>query len=302
MNTLRNTLAIILIPLSGLQLKAQENKGNKPIQDIVVASFSNTNYSTESFSNDGIDSEVGLRELKGSIRLPIYMNHKKISIIGGGTFSHMNLDLSNNSYIPLNSRDFYSFGTEIVAFKNIGKKSWKGIIHSHTFVASDMKQSISGDDIYYSIMALASKRKSKDFEYGFGFIFGNKFGGTKIYPILKVNYRKNNWETNVSIPVHASQFYNFKKFKLGISSDLANSIYSVDNDFSTEYDIDKISNFKFNVGPEFETTLYKKIKLNVKSGMTLGNKYEFLDKDTHLQTEVNPDNSLFFRVGLKLVH
>lgn len=306
---LRDILLLSALLVSAIQAKSQEKTNYKHLQDIVIGSVDYTNYSKESFSKNGGDGDARFREMKASLYFPIYSdNNNRLRIMGGAIFSHLNLDLSNLRLNASNQaninmdRDFYSYGSELLMIKKLGTKNWKSIMKARGFMASDMKSSISSDDFYYSLAAIFSKRKSKNFEYGFGFIFGNEFGGTKIFPIFTANYRKNNWETNISLPIHAAQYYRFEKFKVGFSYDMARTIYSVDNDFGSNLGLDKIVNLKFNIGPEFEANIYKKLKLNLKSGITLGNELEWLNKDTDSVIDISPDNSYFFRLGLKYVY
>ena len=108
------------------------------------------------------------------------------------------------------SKDFHSIAYSIGIIKILPKR-WKLVASFTPTLASDFEESLHSDDFIFQAAALAMKRSSQNFEYGFGVAYTTRFGNATLIPLVNLTYKVNNWETLVILPAYISQNYLFNK-------------------------------------------------------------------------------------------
>jgi hypothetical protein len=295
----------IALVLFGFNKSIAQEKTNiiyERLEKFPVFSIDYFNHANSDFEIESGSGEIKMNEFRTSLQFVPALKKGKTYLLNKIEYTLFNYEadfgLSN-----LNSeKNFHAIEYTFGVIHKL-PKDWRVVVSVTPMLSSDFEESISSDDFLFQASALAIKRSSSNFEYGFGLAYTNKFGNPLLLPILRMTYKKNNWTTLVSLPSYVSQYYNFnEKTKVGVKATVFGNAFNAtfDEGFSSS-DINRVIYSRITVGPEFQTKLFKNLYLNASSGLSLRNVLEIQDSDLNTIGDFDIDNKFFFNIGLKIL-
>jgi len=181
------------------------------------------------------------------------------------------------------------------------KNRWKIIAIATPTLASDFVENISSDDFLMQAYFNVSKRATKYFEYGFGFVFTTRFGRPIVLPTITGIYRKDNWSMFAVLPVQLGIYRHYKNSKLGMRYMVNGNFYNFSNNITPSVNLEKVSYSRINLGPEYDVKLFKALHLNLQAGITLRNRLEPQDPSGSVVLDLSTNEKFFFSVGLNVM-
>ena len=295
-------LALVLFGFIKSIAQEKTNIIYERLEKLPVFSIDYFNHANSDFEIESGSGEIKMNEIRTSLQFVPALKKGKTYLLNKIEYTLFNYEadfrLSN-----LNSeKNFHAIEYTFGVIHKL-PKDWRVIASATPILSSDFEESISSDDFLFQASALAIKRSSSNFEYGFGLAYTNKFGNPLLLPILRMTYKKNNWTTLVSLPSYVSQYYNFnEKTKVGFKA----AVYG--NTFNATYydgvynaDVNRVVYSRITVGPEFQVKVFKDLYLNASSGLSLWNILEIQDRNLNTIGDFDIDNKFFFNIGLKIL-
>ncbi|MFC5048500.1 DUF6268 family outer membrane beta-barrel protein [Aquimarina hainanensis] len=277
----------------------QERSQKDPMEEFYIGTVSYTHFGESSFEEKQYEGKVGFSEVLVDLKFPYVLKNKKTIIINGVEFTNLKPNFSNEADASSSvSRNFYSVAYYLALNNRIGKQ-WSYSIGLKPAFASDFQSGISSDDFMLRGTALVSKQVSRSFKYGFGVSYNTRFGRRMVIPLVQLVYKKGHWGTYAYLPAYISQFYHLKNGKVGLSIIANGNNYNFYDDTGAGLNLDKLNYTRVNIGPEYETKIGGKLKINVSGGITVANKLEWTDSDSETALDLSPENKYFLRATLK---
>lgn len=217
------------------------------------------------------------------------------------TYAHLNYNIESSIYDLSQIEDFHSLGINISYFKMLNQK-WNFIGMFNPQLSSNFTGSISGDDLFFNMVAIFNYSSKQTNRLSFGLVYSNTMGLP--FPIPIISYWKklsDKWEMNLGFPrmnishklsqkSTVSSYIEFDGYNLNISKSILNPISSQRDATQINY-IDIISGIEYQY--QVEKFLFK---LNV--GYTLSRKFEL--KNSARETALKFDMANNWNLGIGL--
>jgi hypothetical protein len=144
-------------------------------------------------------------------------------------------------------------------------------------VGSDFKQSISTEDILYTVGVRIGFRPSGSFRYGITLAYISNYSGKFLLPIPDIDWTiSNRLSLTGVIPARASLKYKLSETQsLGITGSLNGSMYRLNTDAKDQY----INLQQSSAGLIYDLKLSQRWKLNLIAGHTFSQKLETFNTD-----------------------
>lgn len=197
-------------------------------------------------------------------------------------------------------RDFHSTSLSL-GILAILKNDWTLLANFAPGLASDFETNLHSDDFNIFGSALAIKQRNQNFRYGFGLSYTTSLGPAMVIPSISLDYRTINWETMAFLPLSITTNYVFNaKTKIGLSAAISGNMFNLTVE-DPNFDFNRISFSRVNIGPHFQTRIFKDFYLNFGAGIAVGNRIFSLDDKLKEELSTNADNKFFFNVGIVLL-
>ncbi len=273
-----------------------------PLVRFNIATTGFSLYSKSLIASDKYRGDIDYEEYLFTFQLPTLFKNKKIVMLNGMEFVNFKPSVSNVLSDNLKfqkeiSAEFYSLSYKFGIIK-IANNGWKYLAYLKPTITSDFKEKISSDDFMFVSSLMAMKRHSEHLAYGFGLAYTSRLGRPLVIPIATLDYRKLPWSTNVVFPTRVAQFYHFKKSKIGLSFNLYGNNFN--NRDIQEYDLNKLSFLRVNIGPEYDLSLTKHVFLTIRTGMTVYNRLSWTDSNDKDILNLSPKPKFFFQAAISL--
>lgn len=243
------------------------------------------------------------------LKLPL-INTESIKLLAG--FTHRPekyyFDTVSVDYQPvfrhLNGRRLKNTGFEIFGTKSFNERHY-GVLRFKTSFNGDYKGLASFRSQYavYNITGVFGIKKSDDLEYGFGLTFTNSFRNTTILPFFVYNRNFNEkWGVESVLPALAVLRYNVSPKTILTSGFRYNSrSYSLNVPDNTRDIIYEMNHSEVRFLLSGEQNIVPWLWLDVEVGYQLNFSTDFrVDSLTEAAFQVEPDNNIYFKVGLFL--
>ncbi len=299
-------LIIILTATLAINLTYAQSKTDslqyKRLTKFPVFSTNYFNYSSSEFDINNQKGKIEMDEWTTMLEFAFPIKEKKWYLSNRVQYTYFTFEATTELTNFKASKDFHSIAYSIGIIKILPKR-WKLVASFTPTLASDFEESLHSDDFIFQAAALAMKRSSQNFEYGFGVAYTTRFGNATLIPLVNLTYKVNNWETLVILPAYISQNYLFNKNtklggKLAVYGNLYNAVFS---NTTSNIDLNRVSYSRITIGPDFQTKLFGDFHLNVGAGIAMRNILEFQDDDLNSELDFSTDNKFFFNIGIKLL-
>ena len=273
-----------------------------------LSKFSVLTINYFNYGNSDIDTNVGKGKVKmdewsAEFQFAAPLKEKKLYLFNNLRYTNFTYDAVFDSTDLNKTKSFHAIAFTAGLIKVLPKR-WKLVVNFTPTIASDFKESLSSDDILIQASTLLTKRSSPYFEYGFGLAYINSLGNPTAVPVINMTYKKNKWKTLIVVPAYLSQYYMFNEnTQLGLKFAIYGNLYNTEalNSFSSSYELNRVAYSRINIGPDFQTKLFKDFYLHLGTGIALRNILEFQDNDLNTELDFNVDNKFYFNVGIKLL-
>ena len=265
-----------------------------------VLSLGYTSYSPSSFEYGNTEADIAMSEFNGVLQYSIKLKDKKTYLLNRFHFNLFQITQDNILRTSIISSNYYSF-TVGLGIIQVLKNRWKIIGTLNPTYASDGHNPLSMDDMILQASLLASKRKTPNFEYGFGLVSTTRFGNRLVTPVVSWTYSKNEWISTALLPVNATVAYQLKKVDLGIRYTAFGNVYNSKYSDNTDLELDKLGYSRLNIGPDILINIYKSFYLNINSGITIRNRLQSFTSGGKQELDLATQNKLFFNVSLKVL-
>ena len=265
-----------------------------------VLSFDYTSYSRSGFEYGDTNAKISMNEFNGVLQYSIKLKDKKTYLLNRFHFNSISINQDDISRTGIINPDHYSF-TVGVGLIQVLRNRWKIIGTLNPTYASDGHNSLSMDDILLQASLLASKRKTPNFEYGYGLVATTRFGSQLVIPVVSWTYSKNKWVSTALLPVNATVAYQIKKVDVGLRYTAFGNVYNSKNSDVTDLKLDKLGYSRLNLGPDVLINIYKSLYFNINSGITIRNRLQSFTDEGIQELNLAAGNKFFFNVSLKVL-
>jgi len=303
MKTLKNFWIVLV--LSGINTSVAQEKTNiiyERLEKLPVFSIDYFNHANSDFEIDSGSGEIKMNEFRTSLQFAPALKKGKTFLLNKIEYTLFNYEADFGMSNLNSEKSFHAIEYTLGVIHKL-PKDWRAIVSVTPMLSSDFEESISSDDFLFQASALAIKRSSPNFEYGFGLAYTIRFGNPLLLPILRMTYKKNNWTTLISLPSYVSQYYNFNENTIvGLKAAIfGNAFNATFGEGIYNADVNRVAYSRITVGPEFQIKLFKDLYLNASSGVSVRNILEVQDSDLNTIGNFDIDNKFFFNVGLKIL-
>ena len=301
----KKKLYIMLLALTTQLFYAQQKTDsiNKRLSKFSVLTINYFNYGDSDINTKVGKGKIKMDEWSAEFQFAAPIIEKKLYLFNNLRYTNFTYDAVFDSADLNTTKNFHAIAYT-AGFIKVLPKRWKLIFNFTPTIASDFKESLSSDDILIQASTLVTKRSSPYFEYGFGLAYTNSLGNPTAVPVINMTYKKNKWKTLIALPAYLSQYYMFNEnTQLGLKFAIYGNLYNSEalNSFSSSYELNRVSYSRINIGPDFQTKLFKDFYLHIGTGIALRNILEFQDNDLNTELDFNVDNKFYFNVGIKLL-
>lgn len=290
----------ILIALFIGQNFAYSQEDTKRNQSFPVLQFNYYNFSPAAIEKPNNAGKIKISELQLRLQAPIELKKDKSYLLQRLEYNYMNPTFRENKGFPkIQNNELHAIAYSIGLMQSIGN-GWKitGIIAPT--LASDFKASISLEDFVLQSTLILGKQVSPIFEYGFGVSYNTRFGEPLVMPVFLLNYQKEKWKIKAILPTLFESYYHFNKSKLGILIQVHGNAFSFHKSIESNYNLNKLYRSRINIGPSFESKLYKHLYINTSAGLSFRNKIISIDTESDNKLDLSTDNKFFFNVGFSI--
>jgi hypothetical protein len=303
MKTLKKIcIALVLLGINNSIAQEKTNVIYERLEKFPVFSFDYFNHANSNFDIDSGSGEIKMNEFIATLQFASPLKQGETFLLNKFqyTFFNYEADFVANS---LNSeKNFHAIEYTLGIVHKL-QNDWKVVASITPMLSSDFEESINSDDFLIQANAIAIKRSSPNFEYGFGLTYTTKFGDPLLLPVLKMTYRKRNWTTLVFLPSYISQYYKVNEnTKVGLKAVVYGNAFNATFDENRyNSDVNRVVYSRITVGPEFQTKMYKNLYFNAALGVSLRNILEVQDTDLNTIGDYDIDNKFFMNVGFKIL-
>ncbi|WP_103071747.1 DUF6268 family outer membrane beta-barrel protein [Aquimarina sediminis] len=259
-------------------------------------------YGKSDFEANGLQGEIDMQEWSTVLQYVIPLKEKKWYFSNRLQYTLFNYNTQLEGIDDI-SKEFHSIAYTAGITKVLPKR-WSVTLNLSPTLATDFEESLSSDDLILQFSALAMKRSSPYFSYGFGLAYTTRFGSPTVLPLLSLTYKKNNFTTLAILPAYIAQYYSFNedKYRMGLKVATFGNLYNAELDqIGANLDLNRVSYSRITFGPDFRAKLFNDFYLNLGGGMAFRNILEFQDSDLNTAFDFDTDNKFFFNVGIKLL-
>jgi hypothetical protein len=164
---------------------------------------------------------------------------------------------------------FHSFFYSAQYIKNINS-DWNAVVSLSPGIASDLKGSITKDDLILNGMLLAKYKINPAFSTGFGFGYFTIFGSPLLAPVLQAEYTEGPWKVAMVLPVSLDIGYTLSKANLvGFRAESGGNDFKL-HSFETKanVDADQFHYSRINIGPYGKMRVGSNLLLELFGGVT----------------------------------
>ena len=249
------------------------------------------------------DLGIKVRSFQFSIAYPVVISKDKTLLLNQINYQRMNIDYDNWDYVNGGNgtvdRAIGISYSAIILHKYSEKWSFMGMITPG--IASDFRSDkITGDDFYFSAVAVFIKKYSEKTSVGYGLAYVPDFGQPIPVPVVAIRWNNGkNMKAECILPVNIDFQYAYSKnitfgMQLGVEG---NQYHGNSEQFLVPNPQLRYSVGTF--GPYLKYRLYKMLMLKAKTGFTVLRRFEFYNgNDLHGSYDLK--NSGFFNIGLEL--
>lgn len=285
--------------LSSLSLLGQDSLLYAPLQKYNVFDLQYTAYSPTQFEETSFPGTIQLSYLEGKLQFPIRLADSNTILNHAVSFSFSSLFPSLSNSIPEynTAGRFFSISYEFAYVRKM-KRTWTFVSTIKPSLASDFRNSLVSEDFLLQGSLLFSKRKNVSTKYGAGISYNTKFGQGIIVPIILFQRKKLSWETDLLLPVYASQWYHLRRSKIGASMRLTGNSYNYDFPSALGYQLDKLSFSKINASANYQIGIAKDWQVQIAVGSSIYNTLVFINSDGEKELNLSPGRDFFVQIGI----
>ena len=170
-------------------------------------------------------------------------------------------------------------------------------------LASDLQQSLSGDDLMILGSLIATKKVNEQTKFGGGLIYTTRLGSPLLLPMLQYSHEVKRHSIKIILPALIRYNYSFgKSDEIGVGFKIApnGANFNASEDNFTNAVVDKLNYVRVNIGPEFDYMITGMLRLEVSGGLSAKRTYKYFDSkgDSY---DYNSNNGAFVSVSLSVI-
>ena len=181
-------------------------------------------------------------------------------------------------------------------------KNWELIALPRIMLRSDLKQSVTGNDIFPQVAVLATYaiKGNPNFKIGFGGALNNDFERNAFVPLVSLYYDSKKVKVEIIYPNANFLYKQSEDFEFGLFTSVDGAISKVSPFQLGNERVNYLRTFQLLVAPTVSHRIYKNIFAHLKIGIAPVRNYEAMDSDFNAIQNQNFDlqSSLFFRTGI----
>ncbi|NQX86205.1 MAG: hypothetical protein HRT67_09930 [Flavobacteriaceae bacterium] len=272
------------------------------LDKVPVFGLSYFNYGNSDFESPIGTGEAKMQEMGAMFQYIKQLKNKKWLLANKLLYTYFKYDAKSAFNGFDINENFHSISYSLGVIRILPKR-WKLIVLLSPTLASDFQESLSRNDLISQGSIIATKRASPYFEYGFGLTYTTRFGNPTVLPLVNLTYKKGDWHTKAVLPAYITHYYVFNEnTKLGFRVAAYGNLYNatIENN-STAFELNRVGYSRINIGPDFQTKLFRDFYMNLGAGISTRNVLEIQDDDLNTIIDVDVDEKFFFNIGVKLL-
>ncbi|WP_053991562.1 DUF6268 family outer membrane beta-barrel protein [Mangrovimonas sp. TPBH4] len=299
-------LTLCLLVLFTLTVTAQESTQDstvyKQFHKFPLLTLDHFNYPKTSFNTDTDRGEMEINEQRLTMQIAFPLKEKKTYLFNSINYTLFNYHTTFDQS-ALDIQESYHSIQLSIGLISVLPKRWRLVFNAMPTIASDFHRRLNSDDFIFQVSAMATKRASQNFQYGFGLAYTSRFGNLTIIPLVSLTYKKEKWLTSVILPAYASQYYVFNdKYRLGFKAAVYGNLYNVHfDDIISALDLNRLSYSRITLGPEFQFKLIGDLYVNTGGGIAVRNVFQVQDDDLNTELDLDVKSRAYLNVGLRIL-
>lgn len=270
-----------------------------PLASVNYYNFSSSDYRVGSQTATNLDQDF----LNAMIQIVFPLQEKQLYLFNGLEYGYARYRLITRAG-DRSSRAFHSIKYNLGLIKVLANRKTLAINVIPVF-SSDFNK-MTGNALIYNAAALMMKRKSPNFEYGFGVAFTSyvsRFESPLVVPLISMTYVDGKHTTKMVLPSFISQRYALnERTDLMLEFKVMGALYDmVYTNPSTAYDLNGFSETKFLLGPKVRYRVTGDFYLNMEGGLVFGNQVIIQDDQRKSELEIQSDERFYLKLGLAVL-
>lgn len=271
-------------------------------QDIELIKIQSIYYPSQTIEESSLAREIGFWEWSGQLTIPQPLKNKKTVFLHQLKYNSLRVEMEGN--FPNGStevsKDYHTVSYGLSWIQTLNPK-WQLMVNLIPTIASDLTESLSGNDFFFLANAIAIRTKSDKLKYGLGLAYTTSLGQQLVIPTGMLKYNTEKLTIDALLPNKLSVMLKTKKvFQYGFQTRLDGGFFNNSSEVQIVNDaIDGSGYSRLNIGPMIVLKLKEAIKINFEGGMAVARRLDFIDSEGD-SFDRTPDNGPFFRVGLSL--
>ncbi|WP_092168494.1 DUF6268 family outer membrane beta-barrel protein [Cyclobacterium xiamenense] len=272
-------------------------------QDFEFIKIQSAYYPKQTIEETAIDGEIGFFEwgVQVAIPQPIKRNRKTVLI---HRIEYGNLRVITEANPTLGGRVkaeryYHSISYNLGLFQSLNP-NWRLVVNFAPTLASDLEETLSGDDLLYQANALLINTKNENFKYGLGLAYTTLIGRQLLIPTGFIKYDTRKLELDLVLPSKYSLMFKTHSnlFTYGLRAGLNGGVFNNTTEIQTvSSSIDEVGYSRLVVGPAISWKLKNAINITLQGGMAVGRRLELVDIDGEI-IDRTPQAAPYFAVGL----
>lgn len=273
-------------------------------QKFQLAGIGYAHYAKTPIIDSPTSQEVEFQEFSFFAKLPVRFKNRKTILMTTLRYGLVQPAAHNSPlFVEAQTRkSLHSITLSPMLVQNLGEK-WKLIAAVTPTLASDFGEKLSGDDLLFQGILLASAKWNEKWTMGGGLIYTTQLGAPRFLPALQLRYVKNKHFFNMLLPSHISylcQVDRKEKLHLGLRLATNGGNYNVSNrDYTAVIpnSINKILYSRVQMGALVHFQLTETILMEAFGGISAARKFK-LEGASQPVFKYNSGNGGFFNLSL----
>lgn len=271
-------------------------------QDIKLAGIGYANYPKVALKDDADGYEASFQEFSGFFGIPKVLKDGKIILINGLSYGFVRGKMINTIQGYDASKLYHRIGYSLTAVYRM-EDSWLFSARVAPTLASDLEQSLSGDDMMILGSMIATKKVNEQTKFGGGLIYTTRLGRPLLLPMVQYSHEVNKHSINIFLPAIIRYNYSFGKsdeFGVGFKVAPNGANFNANEDNFANVVVDKLNYVRVNIGPEFNYMMTDMLQLEVSGGLSAKRTYKYFDPQGD-SYDYNSKNGAFLSVNLSVI-
>jgi Domain of unknown function (DUF6268) len=173
-------------------------------------------------------------------------------------------------------------------FRHQLSQRWTLLMTPRLSVRSNFDESLSSDDLFPGITALALRTTSSGrMRWGIGLTYNNDFHRNTIMPVAALYYASERMRLNITLPNNGQLIFTpSKRFEYGLSFNIEPAIYHINDITINKYPVKYLRTLNALVSPTASYNLAGNIWLSARAGFVLMRNYDLWDQDYEAKDDV----------------